>query len=68
MKNYIYSSLTCNYLTHLVAKNTAYEYCVALQNAFTDDSQVRIMQLRLQLQTMRKGAMTMETILALQEN
>ena len=57
--SWIYSSLTELMMTQIMSYNTAHEIWESLRRSFTSASQAHIMELRLHLQTIRKGGLSM---------
>lgn len=60
VKNWIYSSLSPDYLIHLTSKHDASEYWQAIAKVFNDDSQARLMDLKWRLQSLGRTNQTME--------
>ena len=56
---WIYSSLTKSVMSQIVGINATHEIWIALERNFSTVSKARIMQLRLQLQTAKKGRQSM---------
>nr|CDH30699.1 putative Ty1-copia-like retrotransposon [Cercis chinensis] len=56
--SWIYSSLTEQMMTQIMAYNSACEIWTALRESYASASRARIMELRLQLQTTRKGGLS----------
>ena len=57
--SWIYSSLTEPMMTRIMSYNTAHEIWESLRRSFTFASQAHIMELRLHLQTIRQGGLSM---------
>lgn len=56
----MYYSISLNFFKYFIGKKIVFDYWEALAKAFNDDSHARLMDLRCQLQTLRKGSMTIE--------
>ena len=56
---WIYYSLTKSVMSQIVGINATHEIWIALERNFSTVSKARIMQLRLQLQTAKKGRQSM---------
>ena len=57
--NWIYSSLTPAIMAHIIGHNTSHTAWNALEKTFSSSSKARIMQLRLELQSAKKGSLSM---------
>ncbi|KAJ9692772.1 hypothetical protein PVL29_011723 [Vitis rotundifolia] len=57
--SWIYSSLTESMMTQIMSYNTAHEIWKSLRQSFASASRAHIMELRLHLQTIRKGGLSM---------
>ncbi|KAL5544669.1 hypothetical protein UlMin_008453 [Ulmus minor] len=57
--SWIYSSLTPGIMAHIIGHTTSYSTWIALEKIFSSSSRARVMQLRLELQTTKKGSMSM---------
>ncbi|RVW60941.1 Retrovirus-related Pol polyprotein from transposon RE1 [Vitis vinifera] len=56
---WIYSSLTPGIMAQIIGHNTSHSAWNALESIFSSSSRARIMQLRLKLQSTKKGSMSM---------
>ncbi|KAL5556870.1 hypothetical protein UlMin_039106 [Ulmus minor] len=57
--SWIYSSLTPKIMAQIIGHTTSHSAWIALENIFSSSSRARVMQLRLELQTTKKGSMPM---------
>ncbi|RVW65725.1 Retrovirus-related Pol polyprotein from transposon RE1 [Vitis vinifera] len=57
--SWIYSSLTLGIMAQIIGHNTSHSAWNALESIFSSSSRARIMQLRLELQSTKKGSMSM---------
>ncbi|KAL5577971.1 hypothetical protein UlMin_019670 [Ulmus minor] len=57
--NWIYSSLTPSIMAQIIGHTSSHSVWVALEKIFSSSFRARIMQLRLELQTIKKGSMSM---------
>ncbi|RVW27268.1 Retrovirus-related Pol polyprotein from transposon TNT 1-94 [Vitis vinifera] len=57
--SWIYSSLTPGIMAQIIGHNTSHSAWNALESIFSSSSRARIMQLRLELQSTKKGSMSM---------
>ncbi|KAL5543673.1 hypothetical protein UlMin_007457 [Ulmus minor] len=57
--SWIYSSLTPEIMAQIIGHSTSHSAWIALEKIFASSSRARVMQLRLELQTMKKGSMSM---------
>jgi histone deacetylase 1/2 len=57
--SWIYSSLTPAIMAHIIGHNTSHTAWNALEKTFSSSSKARIMQLRLELQSAKKGSLSM---------
>ncbi|KAG6735682.1 hypothetical protein POTOM_061670 [Populus tomentosa] len=57
--SWIYSSLTLAIMAQIIGHNSSHCVWKALEKTFSSSSRARIMQLRLELQSTKKGSMTM---------
>ncbi|KAL5540795.1 hypothetical protein UlMin_042408 [Ulmus minor] len=57
--SWIYSSLTPEIMAQIIGHSTSHSAWQALEKIFSSSSRARIMQLRLELQTLKKGSMSM---------
>ncbi|RVW44402.1 Retrovirus-related Pol polyprotein from transposon RE1 [Vitis vinifera] len=57
--SWIYSSLTLGIMAQIIVHNTSHSAWNALESIFSSSSKARIMQLRLELQSTKKGSMSM---------
>ena len=60
--SWIYSSLTPTIMAKIIGHTTSQSAWNALEKTFTSSSRARIMQLRLELQSIKKGSLSMLTI------
>lgn len=60
VKNWIYPSTSARHLKYLICKEIAYDYWIALEKAFNDETWSHLMELLWQLQSLWKYYMTMD--------
>ncbi|KAL5578167.1 hypothetical protein UlMin_019866 [Ulmus minor] len=57
--SWIYSSLTPSIMAQIIGHTSSHSAWIALEHSFSSSSRARIMQLRLELQSTKKGSMAM---------